>query len=874
MNRVLGIDEAQVLHYRIDSRTLTGSSVLTLNAIVSFTVTDESGQVFRGQGEAQVRGPVTGDSRQRSLNMISSSLKNLHGRSLDFSSTTTARQSIASIMSELQSKVAESAARSDGLSGTTFGEPDSGDETREPNGALPRRSAGALFGIESALVNLAAQVLDVPEYEFLAGIELEEHSIDLYPIVLPVSLMGDEARGQILEEPAFADPDAKVWIDFGKRLTRAGTIRWIRGLLRNPDFRDSNQKVYLFRPLKKGLEGQYPELMDEVESALTDLFQHRVVVVADVFSENVNVPASLHHRTTFAIAVRPSAIGGMFPTLDVIRPVLDQGGVDVFLIDNSSGTAVARSSLVQLAKAHPSIKGVVSPSFNGMDLHSEEALHLTSGFWDSIIQNATVKIMNTGEIFRHTLDEVPNYFEEERYLGPVGPKGAKMRLLQKAALLAGFDTSQYSKAAFSIEDRAGRSLAFLSSATPLNSAVAKAICNHKETTRFILARNGVPVPQGRSFPNGAYDSARRYAAQLGYPVVVKPAMGTQGIGVVAGIRNEEELDLAFYNYASSRLSDQGFIVEKHLYGEEYRILVIGDKVVAAVRREAASVVGDGLHTVAELVIRKNRFRRTNPQLGSSPITYTPDTIHMLEEQDLTMASVPETNRKVLLSSSSNISQGGDSRELTDLLHPSVIETSIAAVKAVPGLNYCGVDFLLEDPSLPVDQQSAGILELNAQAATGTAVYPLIGTPRPVLETVIEQCIKMYDLDVVRPSNPERLSLQLKIRGRVTGVGYRNWFVKWAREFGVVGHIRNVSARSVEVKMSGPTLAVAALSAAAVTGPPTAKPTSVISHHIPELDDTGFVKRAKRVAPSKNVETGPTPTVKVITRKVARWLRRR
>ena len=870
MNRVLGINEAQMLHYRVDSRTLTGNSVLTLNAIISFAVTDENGKIIRGRGEAQMRGPATGDSRQRSLNLVSSSLQELHGRSLDFSSTTTARESIASVMSEIQ--VVELGTRSDETGAE--GESESSNETREVSRTLPRRSAGALFGIESALVNLAAQVLGVPESEILAGAPTDEHDVELYPMVLPVSLTSEEARGQILQEPAFADPEAMVWIDFGKRLTRAGTVRWIRGLLRNTDFRESNQKVYLFRPLKKGLEDQYPALMDEVEGALTQLFHDRVVVVGDVFSENFDVPSSLYQRKSFAVAVRPTAIGGMFPTLDVIRPVLDHGGLDVFLIDNSSGTAVARSLLVQLAKAHPSIKGVVSPSFNGMDRDSDEALELTSEFWDAIIQNPTAKIENTGEIFRHRLDEVPNYFEEERYLGPVGPKGAKMRLLQKAALLAGFDTYQYSKAAFSIEDQAGNSLAFLSSATPLNSAVAKAICNHKETTRFILARNGVPVPQGRSFPNGAYDSARRYAAQLGYPVVVKPAMGTQGIGVVAGIRNEEELDLAFYNYASSRLSDQGFIVEKHLYGEEYRILVIGDKVVAAVRREAASVVGDGLHTVAELIIRKNRFRRTNPQLGSSPITYTPDTVHMLEEQDLTMASVPEANRKVLLSSSSNISQGGDSRELTDLLHPSVIEVSIAAVKAVPGLNYCGVDFLLEDPSQPVDQQSAGILELNAQAATGTAVYPLIGTPRPVLETVIDQCVKMYDLDVAPPPNPEKLSLQLKIRGRVTGVGYRNWFVKWAREFGVVGHITNVSRRAVEVKMSGPALAVAALSAAAVTGPPKAKPTSVISHHIPELDDVDFVKLAKRVAPAQDEKSGTTPTVKVITRKVARWLRRR
>lgn len=240
-----------------------------------------------------------------------------------------------------------------------------------------------------------------------------------------------------------------------------------------------------------------------------------------------------------------------------------------------------------------------------------------------------------------------------------------------------------------------------------------------------------------------------------------------------------------------------------------------------------------------------------------------------------MASVPEMNRKVTLSSSSNISQGGDSRELTDILHPSVIETSIAAVKAVPGLNYCGVDFLLEDPSMPVDQQSAGILELNAQAATGTAVYPLIGTPRPVLETVIQECINMYDLDVVPPANPDRLSLRLRIRGRVTGVGYRTWFVKWAKEFGVVGYIRNVSDRSLEVAMSGPALAVAALSAAAVKGPVRAKPTSVISIHIDELEHVDFIMLSKDDIPPKSVTTAKSDdksTVKVMIRKVARWLR--
>lgn len=844
MDRVLEVIEAQVLHYRVDNRTLSGTTIQVTNALISVAVVDANGKVIRGHGEVQMRGTGTGDSRQPSLALIRETLESLHGRSIDFSSTTTARRAITAFMDEVGAKASKS-------------------HEESALEVLPRRLGGTLFGIESALVNLASEVLAIPEAEFLVEEPVQDSSIALYPMVLPSELLSDEALTTILSEPAFSHPGASVWVDFGKRLAKGTTLRWIRLLLRRPEFRNSQATVYVYRPLRKGLETQYPDLVAQSERVLSREFSDRVVIVGDVFSTHVDVPSSLREKKNFAIAVKPSAVGGVISTLDLLQPVLDMGGVSVFLLDNASGTAVARACLVHLAQSHPSIKGVVTPELNSDDREFDGTLTLTTQFWENILRNKNAKIETTGNIFRDELHERPNYYEEEKYLGAVGVKGAKLRLLQKAALLKGFNTRQYSQAAFSIEDNDGEVLTFFASATPINSAAAKAICNHKETTRFILHRAGVPVPQGRSFPNGDFDTARRFAAQLGYPVVVKPAMGTQGIGVVAGIQNEEELDLAFYNFASSRLSNQGFIVEKHIFGEEHRIAVIGDRVISAVRREAASVIGDGYHSVSELIMRKNVFRRTNPQLGSSPITYTPDTIHMLEEQGLTVLSVPAKDAKIILSSSSNISQGGDSRELTDQLHPSIIEASIAAVRAVPGLNYCGVDFLLEDPSLPLDQQSAGVCELNAQAAAGTAEYPLFGTARPVPRTAVEECVKMFDLHVAPPKDLDRVAVRLKIRGRVTGVGYRNWFVKWAREFGVVGRIWNVSSRSVHVEMMGNSMAIAALSAGAVTGSSKAKPTSVITEHIPELDYEDFMKVAGK--PKKKVAK-PSGI-----RRLAKWL---
>lgn len=460
-------------------------------------------------------------------------------------------------------------------------------------------------------------------------------------------------------------------------------------------------------------------------------------------------------------------------------------------------------------------------------------------FWRSALATSTTQTRTSGSLISHYGGEPPNYYPEEQYLVPVGPVGSKARLLQKAALLQGYNTLQYSRGSFALIDNEDRHLLFHSSATPLNSAAAKAVCNDKETTRLILQRNDIPVPRGRVFKNGDVEGALAYADRLGFPLVVKPAMGTMGIGVRAGIQDREEMRDALDFVAASRLGSQDFIVEQHIFGDEYRILVVGDEVIAAVQRVPASVVGDGRHTVAELIVRKNAFRRTNPQLASSPIVYSQDTDQTLDRQGMTLLSVPDPDQHVVLSSSSNISLGGDSREMSDRLHPTVIDAAIRAVKAIPGLNYCGVDFLLPDPTKSIHEQHTGICELNAQAATGTAQYPLYGTSRPVPQRTIQAVERKFLLRPVQQEQGSQVSLQLTIRGRIMNVGFHRWFERWAIEFGVVGRLYDLNDRIIRVEMMGEPDAIAALSAAAVGGPRRARPTSVISQHIPPLPYTDF-----------------------------------
>lgn len=429
-------------------------------------------------------------------------------------------------------------------------------------------------------------------------------------------------------------------------------------------------------------------------------------------------------------------------------------------------------------------------------------------------------------------------YDEVSYLKPLGSNGTKGHLLEREALTLGLTTTRFSKGAFAATDGSQTPIIFKWSRSPRSSAASLALCTHKEATRMRLRRAGVPVPKGRTFTNGDFAAARAFAERIGYPVVVKPAMGVRGIGVVANIQDEQELQSAFDQLVKSRLGKDDFIVEQHVTGRDYRIVVVGDEVIAAILREPASVEGDGEHTVAELMVNKNVARRLNPHLWGRPIKYGDAASYQLQRAGLSLASVPEPGQKVLLSNSCSLSQGGDSIDVLDELHPAVKEACVQAVQAVPGLWFCGIDFLLEDHTKPLAQQRAGICELNAHAAIGNCEYPLYGSPRQVARTVMHQCVEHYGLSVSdKPA--ERLSLKLTIRGLVTRVGYRTWLQRHARSFGLTGWVRNLDGQTVEAVLVGDAVPASALAAAAVLGPRKARPTSVDTEHIPPPDAVDF-----------------------------------
>lgn len=435
-----------------------------------------------------------------------------------------------------------------------------------------------------------------------------------------------------------------------------------------------------------------------------------------------------------------------------------------------------------------------------------------------------------------------NIYEGVTYLHPLGGNGAKGHLLERQALAYGLSTLRYNKGTFLASDGKKEALNFKWSRSPISSGVALALCTHKEATRARLSRAGVPVPRGRMFVNGDFESAYLYADRIGYPVVCKPAAGVRGIGVVANIQNREELQEAFRQMTASRLGGDDFIVEKHVPGRDYRIIVLDDQVIAAILREPASVIGDGKRNVAELVMHKNAIRRLNPHLWARPAKYDEAMKFQLQRAGLELHSVPEEGKVVMLSNTCSLSQGGDSIDILDELHPTIRDAAVAAVKAIPGLRYCGVDFLIEDHTKPIEGQAAGICELNAHAAIGNCEYPLFGEPREVARAFLHTCARQYGLEI-SDQPAEKLAIHITVRGRVTKVGYRRWLKAQADRFGVRGWVRNVSSRCVEAVLEGDTAPVSAMASGAVLGPSKAFPTSVHVEHVTWADLEGFeIKR--------------------------------
>ena len=265
------------------------------------------------------------------------------------------------------------------------------------------------------------------------------------------------------------------------------------------------------------------------------------------------------------------------------------------------------------------------------------------------------------------------------------------------------------------------------------SAVAESIGQDKDLTKRLLHAAGVPVPLGK--PVESVDEAWEVALKVGLPVVVKPQDGNQGKGVTVNITDRAQLEEAYKNAA-----DYGTVmVERFLPGHDFRLLVVGDQLVAAARREPPQVLGDGEHTVRQLVEVVNQDPRRGEGHATSLTKIRLDDIAVarLAMQNLTPDSVPPKGQRVILRNNANLSTGGTATDVTDDVHPEVAARAVAAAQMV-GLHICGVDMVAETVLRPLEEQGGGFVEVNAAPGLRMHLAPSYGKPRNVGQAMVDK----------------------------------------------------------------------------------------------------------------------------------------
>ncbi|NYT62954.1 cyanophycin synthetase [Alcaligenaceae bacterium] len=269
--------------------------------------------------------------------------------------------------------------------------------------------------------------------------------------------------------------------------------------------------------------------------------------------------------------------------------------------------------------------------------------------------------------------------------------------------------------------------------TDRSGAIAEAIAQDKELTKSLLAAAGVPVPDGRCVSHA--EDAWAVACEIGAPVVIKPRDGNQGKGVVVNVQGREQV-LAAYEGAHAICSD--VIVERYFPGHDFRLLVVGDRLVAAARRDPPQVIGDGERSIGQLVELINADPQRGEGHGTSLTKIRLDDIALatMAAQGYVADSVPEKGVLVILRNNANLSTGGSATDVTDHVHPELAAGAVAAAQMV-GLDICGLDLVSDNVYEPLEQQGGCIVEVNAAPGLRMHLSPSFGKAREVGEAIIQ-----------------------------------------------------------------------------------------------------------------------------------------
>lgn len=270
--------------------------------------------------------------------------------------------------------------------------------------------------------------------------------------------------------------------------------------------------------------------------------------------------------------------------------------------------------------------------------------------------------------------------------------------------------------------------------TSETSSIGVELACDKEDTKYLLEQAEVEVPRGDIISReSSLEEACRY---VGYPLVIKPIDGNHGRGITVDIQNYEDALVAFH--AAKEVSRR-VIVEKYITGEDYRLLVINNVLVAGAKRTPAHVIGDGSSTVQQLIDETN----SDPRRGYghekvlTQITVNDLTKTIIKDAGKTLDSVLDEGETLILKDTANLSTGGTAEDITDIIHPANVSMAERISKIID-LDICGIDIMTTDITQPLSETGGAVLEVNAGPGFRMHLAPTTGLPRNVASPVIDK----------------------------------------------------------------------------------------------------------------------------------------
>ncbi len=274
---------------------------------------------------------------------------------------------------------------------------------------------------------------------------------------------------------------------------------------------------------------------------------------------------------------------------------------------------------------------------------------------------------------------------------------------------------------------------FRATMTDKTSSIAVDLAGNKDETKRILQEQAIPVAKGLTISTA--EGLDEVLDKVGFPLVFKPLNGNHGKGASINVKTRAEAVEAF---AFAQQYSNRVIAERFITGHDFRVLVIDNRMVAAAQRVPAHVVGNGEHTVQQLIDMENN----DPRRGYghenvlTEITVDRDTLDLLEKKGYNLESIPPKKEIVYLKSTANLSTGGTSIDVTDMVHPQNV-FMCERIARVIGLDICGIDIMANNLTQPLTENGGVVLEVNAAPGFRMHLAPSEGLPRNVAAPVID-----------------------------------------------------------------------------------------------------------------------------------------